>query len=238
MNMKLLCLYTLLLVACSISRGDIIVVYNVDFENPPHVVDQPVVTGVGTDRPYDAAGFVVRDSLADFTTQVASREGGFLSFSPESYSSSGLVRLSWDMAMLTLGPNGPETAAVSVDLYNSGNESWSAITTYFMQDLTIQIAGMNVGAFTLGQQDSFEFLLNMDTGLYDTYLNSSLVLNDQSFGSGLSVANVAFGADFDASPTYAIDNFRWEIIPEPSTLILLILGGLGVAATKKRRYKA
>jgi hypothetical protein len=233
MNMKLLCLYTLLLVAFSMSRGDIIVVYNVDFEDPPHVVDQPVITGVGTDRPYDAAGFVVRDSLADFTTQVASREGGFLSFSPESSSSSGLVRLSWDMAMLTLGPNGPETAGIIID---------GVATIYFMQDLSIKTGagsgGLTLGTFTLEQQDHFEFLIDLDSYFYDVYFNSSLVLGDQPIGIGTEIAYVTFGADFDASPTYAIDNFRWEIIPEPSTLMLLIIGGLGVAATQKRRYKA
>lgn len=232
-------LFLFMLVASTMSRADIIVVYNVDFENPPHALDAAPVTGSGADRPWSfTPNVMIRDSLADFTTQVAAFEGGgMMSFRPESPSTSMIVRLSWDMAMLTLGPNGPETAGIAIDSSGGGG-----IWMFFMQDYTIQIGpgfgGITIGSFTLGQKDNFQFLLDLDSGLYDVYMNSTLALSNQALGVGFDVANVFFGADYLANPTYAIDNFRWEIIPEPSTLILIILGGLGVAATQKRRYRA
>ncbi len=83
-----------LLIAFSVmaSEGPADVIYNVDFENPPHIVDQQIVVGSGSDRPQFAdTSVIVRDSPADFTTQAASLEpAGAMTLSPGITFSEGL----------------------------------------------------------------------------------------------------------------------------------------------------
>lgn len=222
----------LMVFGASEARSDL--VYSVDFENPPHVVDQQVVTGSGTDRPSFAdTSVIVRDGPADFTTQVASLEpAGAMSFSPGTVFTTGIALVSWDMAMISLGSSGPETAAIAL---NPSPGPASPIVIFFMEDLSIELSlggvdPSDVGSFVLGQQDGFAVQIDLDNGLYDFSMNGSVVLNDQPLGSDWNLSDVSFSRDNLADPTYAVDNFEWEIIPEPGTVFLLALGALGLVA--------
>jgi hypothetical protein len=209
-------------------------VYSVDFENPPHVVDQQVVTGAGTDRPYFVdASVIVRNSPADFTTQAASLEpAGSMNFLPGTVFTAGIALISWDLAMISSGSGGPTTAAISID--PSPGPS-SSIFVYFQTDLSIKVDDNTVGLFTMGEQDHYDFVIDIDNGLYDFSFNGSLALNDQPLDSGWDLRMVSFGRENLEDPTYAVDNFEWHVIPEPSTALLVLLGGFFVVVQRIRR---
>lgn len=209
------------------------VIYSVDFENPPHVVDQQVVTGMGSDRPQFAdTTVIVRDSPADFTTQAASLEpAGAMTFSPGVIFTSGIALVSWDLAMVSSGAGGPITAAVS--LSPSPGPS-SSIFVFFKTDLSIEVDGNDVGSFALGQQDHYDFVIDIDNELYDFSLNGSPVLTDEPLDTGWDLSHISFGRENLEDPTYAVDNFEWQVVPEPATVLLLLLGGVSCLRLKRR----
>ncbi|MCO5068272.1 MAG: PEP-CTERM sorting domain-containing protein [Kiritimatiellae bacterium] len=229
---------TLILVGLSIavavppSFGDMI--YNVSFEDPPHTLNAPVATGAGlSDRPDLTIGSVItRSGLADFSTQVASLEpAGRLRFFDSTPSSSGLVLLSWDLAMLSFGSGGgPNTGELSIDAGGGGS---GTMIMSWQNDFDIVFASTVVGTFALNQQDHYELLLDLDNDRYDFALNGSPVLTNQTLGVSFNVQNVVFGAENLQDTSYAVDNFKWDVVPEPSTWLLFSTGCL--AAVYGRR---
>lgn len=212
-------------------RADVI--YNVDFENPPHVVDQPVVTGSGSDTPSGAdPSVIVRTGVADFTTQVASLEpAGAMNFFSATPSSTDIALISWDLAMLSFGTGGgPDTAAIAIQSSAAGS-----IIVDFRDDFDIQVGGVSVGSFTLAQQDTFLFAFDLNSDMYDFSLNGSPVLTDQPLGSSFDIQNVLFSRENLENPSYAVDNFQWTVIPEPSTIVLMLLALGGLALGRIRR---
>lgn len=210
--------------------GDVI--YNVTFEDPPHSLNTAVVSGSGSDRPIWAVGSVIaRSGVADFTSQVASFEpAGQLGFYSVAPPSTGLVLLSWDMALTAFGPGGPDTAAVLIQTSPSGNGSMSM---FWQTDNDFRIGSTEISSFTLGEQDHYEFLFDLDNDQYDFAFNGVALLTNQLLDASFDVQNVLFGAENLRSPSYAVDNFRWEVVPEPSTWLLISTGCL--AAVYGRR---
>lgn len=208
------------------SIGDMI--FNATFENPPHTLNSAVATGSGfSDRPDLTIGSIVtRAGLGDFSTQVASLEpAGLMRFFSSTPTSSGLVLLSWDMAMLSFGSGGgPDTAAVSISSDGGGG----AMYMFWQTDNDFQIGGTAAAAFSLGQQDHYEFLFDLDNDRYDFAFNGVALLTNQSVNASFNVQSVVFAAENLQSPSYAVDNFRWEIVPEPSTWMLISTGCLSV----------
>jgi hypothetical protein len=207
-------------------------IFNVDFEDPPHTVNQQVVTGDAVNLPTGAdPTVIIRTNLADFTTQVASLEpAGAMGFMPDTSVQNGLVSLRWDLAMISLGGgSGFSSAAVAIQSTSDGG-----LSLEFLDDMTITLNGMNIGTFSLGESDHYEFLFSLDTDVYGLTLNGAPVLADQPLSATFDLQNVLFSRANLEDPTYAVDNFKWEIIPEPSTAILLLLGSLGLAAGRPR----
>lgn len=211
-------------------------VYSVDFENPPHVVDQQVVTGSGTDKPFFAdTSVVVRDGPADFTTQAASLEpAGAMTFLPGTVFTAGIALISWDLAMISSGSGGPTTAAISI---NPSPGPSSPIFVFFQTDLSIEVDGNSIGSFTMGEQDHYDFVIDIDNGLYDFSLNGGLVLDDQPLDSGWDLRDVSFSRENLEDPTYAVDNFEWQVVPEPSSMLLIVLGGISFVVQWVRRNR-
>jgi len=223
--MKPLSLLCGVLILIPLAHADII--FDVDFESPPHTLDAPVTRCSGNDVASSTSGdVVVRDSLADFTTQVASLEpAGAMSFSQAVPVSAGLVTISWDMAIIDLGPTGPETAGILIQSSGGGGGPQAL---FFNDDLTIDQGSGTLGTFTLGEQDHFEYLFDLDNDLYSFSINGSPAISSDPLGAAFDVQNVVFGADFLAGPDYAVDNFQWSVIPEPSSLLLMLVAGLGL----------
>lgn len=211
------------------SHGDMI--YNVSFEDPPHTLNSPVANGGGIDQPSGTIGSVIaRSGIADFSSQVASLEpAGLMSFFSDSPISSGLVLLSWDLAIIGFGPGGlSDTAQVSVNSSGTG-----PLLMTWQRDFDFTIGGASVATFALDQQDHYEVLLDLDNDTYDFAFNGVPVLTNQAVESSFNVHYVNFGSENLQSPTYAVDNFRWEVVPEPSTWLLISTGCL--AAVYGRR---
>lgn len=218
-------------VAVPPSFGDMI--YNVTFEDPPHTLNSPVATAEGmVDRPRGTIGSVItRDGVADFSSQVASLEpAGLMSFFVSTPVNSGLVTLSWDLAMIDYGPNGPPEAAV---LIQTGSGGSGTMSLYWESDSDFRIGPQNVATVTLGEQDHYEFLFDLDNDVYDFAFNGAPILTNQALDASFDIQNVLFGAENTRAPTYAVDNFRWEVVPEPSTWLLISTGCL--AAVYGRR---
>jgi hypothetical protein len=243
---KFLCIAVCLSGMCICqSHGDII--YDVSFEDPPHVVDSPVVIGSGTDRPTGTQGdTMIRVGIGDFASQVAvigPSSASIMAFSPGTIFSSGLVSLSWDLAMLSM----------SAGLYQAGVsfEPDSALgggplIVNFLNSNTIQVQTpsanvTNIATFTLGQQDSFAVSIDLDADLYSISVNGLPQIQDDSMGSAWNLQSVVFYGGFLQTPEYAVDNFLWQTIPEPSTCLLMLLAGIALRCRrisdhwKKRR---
>ena len=151
-------------------------IFNVDFEDPPHVVNQQVVTGSAIDRPtYAEATVLARTNVADFTTQVASLEpAGAMAFFYDPAVTSGLVRLSWDIAVLSLGTGGGlDTAAVTIQSSPTGVGD---VFIDYEYDFDLEIADVDVGTYALGNQHHLEFLFDLDSDVFSVWLNGFLVL--------------------------------------------------------------
>lgn len=211
------------------------IIYDVNFEDPPHVLDSAVVSGSAADRPSTVVpDVIVRDSLGDFTSQVASLEGGgIMAFNPTPVFDSGVALFSWDLAMLSTGGIELEQAYVSIDPEPA--TGGGALIFLFMLNGDIEFNGTPIATYTLGSQDAFEVAVDLNNDLYDVTLNSSPILADVPLSAGWSPDLVTFGRGFTADPRYAVDNFQWQIIPEPSTiaLMLLALGGLAVGRVRR-----
>ena len=220
----------LTLVTCI--RADYI--YDVDFEAPVHTVGTPVTLDGNANTPSLANGNVfVRSGLADLTTQVASLEpAGNMSFGVVPQYSTGVMVITWDMVMLNFGASNALRNAV-FDIESNADGPYVYGT--FNLDSTIEINfGQASAPFTLAEHNHFEAVFDLDSDLVDFFVDGIQYLDDHSIGA-TSPDAVVFGRDSTTNPYYAIDNFQWQIIPEPSTLFLLALGGCGLLLFQSRR---
>ena len=77
----------------------------------------------------------------------------------------------------------------------------------------------------------------------DYYFNDSLVLSGASFGTGVGALATTNGmgrfAMFDSTARtdldYLFDNIQVQVIPEPATMGMLLLGAVTVLAVRRRR---
>lgn len=231
------------LLSSTLARADI--VYNVTFEEPPHFVGQPPVTGTGTDRPTPTANeWEIRNDIAGFASQVAylpdwGTPGGAMGFVPSGVYASGIHSIMWDASMLSLDltSGGLEIATMitsdgsgpietlGIDFLNNG-----AIT---VTDISDGGFGETVGTWMPGDVFAFHAILDLDADTYDFFLNGSLVIDSQPLGADANISAVSFNRPFSTAE-FALDNFRWEIVPEPSSIILLLCGGCILAGSRRR----
>ncbi len=213
---------------CTSGYADII--YDFDFEEPDFTADTQITSGSG----YIADGDVyVRTGIADFSTQVASLEpAGSLGFGSAPVQTSGVVLISWDMAVVSLGSaSGTDYSAAFL---LSLSEGASIVGTY-QYDSTFEINGQNVASYTLGAQSQYSVRIDLDFNAYDFLIDGITIIDDEPIAMSAYPQSVVFTREFLTSPEYGIDNFRWEVIPEPASLLLLMLGGAGLYVTRSTR---
>lgn len=224
----------LLLIYAFAACADII--YDVDFEAPVHTVDTPITVNANNDTPSGTLGgtVIARTGLADMSTQVASLEpAGNMSFTADQDLITDISLLSWDLAFISTTT--PGFSSVSIQL---GADGGPAIQVLYRQFNVIEVDGTSVGPFTAGQSDHFQFSFNLDANFYDLAINGSPVLTSEPIGDTWALRTVSFGHPSLSSPNYAVDNFQWTVIPEPSTLALLFAGVFGLAVRRALHAKA
>lgn len=233
---------TLLLLSSLLAHADII--YNVTFEYPPHVVGQEPATGTGSDRPLSpASGWEIRDDIAGFGSQVAVLPvtgGGLLNFGPGGVFDAGIHSIMWDASILTPDPSEPLQV---VTLIGGGDDALTDLGINFLVngDLTVydsaSIGNVVIGTWLPGDVFQFHALLNLETDTYDFFLNGNQVIYGQTLETDASITGVSYQRPFSTAG-FALDNFRWEVVPEPSSVLLLLSGGLLLLSRWRKKEHA
>jgi hypothetical protein len=211
------------------------IVYNVNYENPPHINGSAVITGTGADRPFSADNTIAATGIGDFDSQVAVASNGGMSFFPSTASSAGLVSISWQYAMLSFS----DGLSIESGMFIFSSSGPALITLLWQDDNTIMmqssLGSTNIGMFALGVHDDYGVLIDFDANQYDFSINGNPLLVGVPIGASQDAQFVTFDNYQISSPTYAIDNFRWEIVPEPSSIMLIAVAGLALAGRRLRR---
>ena len=190
-------------------------VYDIDYE-PPAYTDGQAISGAG----------IISDSINGFSSQgLLIRDGGGVNFySPETYMS-GVHAVSWDF---TIPVDQSSSLIINGQLNSSAGVLFSVTMATGFTGYEIQYGdGFPIKPsvpFVVGQAYSFEVLMNLDADCYSFWLDGNLLEDSVAM---LSDANL-YAVDFDQNQTpglqAGLDNFRWEIIPEPSSLGLTLCG--------------
>lgn len=206
----------------SLVRGDII--FNVNFENPPHAVGSQAANG---SPPYyvTSGGFGIAN-VPEFGSQgastTASGSGNSMLFDSGTTYTYGLHSISWDWIQYSYSDVFSPDSAVNMGP-SELNLAHSQGSIALSQELGLLTPYS--GAYSTGTVYSYLFLIDLDTDAYDFWINNTAVLTGQAFMEPASLSSVTFNAPWQSD--HAIDNFRWEIVPEPSTISLLMVGVLG-----------
>ena len=207
--------------------GDII--YDVTFENPPHVVGSPPVTGSGWDRPSTEDYVTISNGISGLPTQSAFVDsmGGFggMSFFPSKGNTSGLIRVSWDMVMLYI--EGPDDPQAYVNIPASSGAEYFAVKFYLAGIIQVDDAvngATNVGTYALNDANAFEFNFDLDNDRYNMSIDGIPVLTGAQMELTRDLWYVSFTGGGLGNNAFAIDNFQWEVVPEPSAFVSMLLG--------------
>ncbi|MBU0677153.1 MAG: PEP-CTERM sorting domain-containing protein [Verrucomicrobia bacterium] len=212
-------------------------VYDIDYEPPTYTNGQQV--GGGSTE-------TISDSINGFSSQgLLVHDGGSINyFAPGGLTdpfTSGLHLVSWEFAI-------PESHGSS-QVINGQLHSLGVGGVLF--DTTLSISGSTGNEilygsgfpnrpgipFNIGQAYSFEVLMDLDANHYSFWVDGNLLEDSVSIPSDADLFLVDFGQNQIIGLQAGIDNFQWQIIPEPSSLILLLCGGTLLMTWRRRRQR-
>ncbi len=218
---------------CIASRawGDII--FNVDFEDPPHSAGSQAANGPPPE--YVTSGGFGIAYVPEFGSQGAqtiapgSLDSSMLFDSGTTYES-GVHSITWDWIQYSYSsyPFGIDSA-INVGpsqinlVHDNGN------VALLQTGVLVDPYG---GSYSTGVVYGYSLLIDLDSYSYDFMINGTTVLDDAALSDDASISSVQFNNPWGSD--HAVDNFRWEIVPEPSTLVLISLGILGVCGRWRR----
>jgi len=214
------------------TQGYASVIYDIDYEPPVYTNGQHI--GGGQNE-------TVRDDIAGFDSQaVLIESGGGLVYSASESFSAGLHQISWDFGVPVEQSSSEiismrlRSASVDVTLTGSALSS-----TYLVEYGPHPLGQPRLSVpFDIGEVYSFQLVLDVSAALYDLYLDDIQLLDDEPLQFGPDTFDqVRFTQGQTVGLQAGLDNFSWIIIPEPSTYLLLLLGGLGSGVRWLRRRR-
>jgi hypothetical protein len=233
--------YRLLLSACiffatDYARADVL--FNVDFESPTYTNGQVVAGGAGPHEPtYSNGGVVVSDGVTGLGSQAALLSGpvGSMTFWPDSGSfNSGIHLISWEMSTPGNSSGGGVTIAGDA----------GSLFYLFLRNVDgfEEIVHSGTGAtypgvifpIDTGRSYGISMLINLDEDYLDFFIDGVLREDNYSLGANATLTYADFYQSNASIQQFGVDNFKWETIPEPSSLLLILCGG---AMLLPRRFK-
>ncbi|MCZ7591562.1 MAG: PEP-CTERM sorting domain-containing protein [Kiritimatiellae bacterium] len=220
----------ILVAVATISAASADLVYDIDYEPPAYTNGQQI--GGGNTR-------TISDSIPGFTSQaLLLHDGGGISYyAPQPYTT-GLHSISWDFGVPVDQSSteiiGMLLGSAHVDVTMSGSPS-----SYLIEYGPFPLGAPRQSVpFQIGQVYSFHILLDLDSARYALYLNGNQLLDDAplQFGSS-SLDYVSFGQSQTLGLQAGLDNFRWEVIPEPISILLILLGGSFLISSSRRKHE-
>ena len=200
--------------------------YDISWDNPPHEIGSAPSTdssGASPDRPTSVQQVTTRDNISGMDGPAAVLEGyenSFIGFFPNQTFTSGVHRISWWAAMLTMDPN------TSVIAQTVAGQTGNPVACSFINGGDITLNQNTIGTWALGEIYKFETLLNLDSDTYDFFFNGNQVITGQALEPNANISQFGFQRPYGSSE-FAVDNIQWEVIPgipEPGTISLLMLG--------------
>ncbi|NCC53072.1 MAG: PEP-CTERM sorting domain-containing protein [Spartobacteria bacterium] len=233
--------YLIPLIALALGAGAAIVysdiIFDVDFENPPHVAGSPPVTGSSVNQPTGISGsWDIATGVADFSSQVAlldSTSGG-MGFVPSDVYTTGIHIFRWEYALVTVDSSQGQLQT-SVMFINDGmSRPAQEVIISYLDDGTLNISdplngGTGVSNWLLNQSATYALTIDLDSQTYGFTVDAQPIVTDTPLNPGAFLTGMSFQTPFNM-PSYGLDNFQWQIIPEPTTLglMLVALGALGL----------
>lgn len=200
------------------------IIYDVTFEDPPHVFG--AYTATGAPPTYPSSGSALVTNMPGFSSQ-AGLVAGYLGFNAPVPFTSGVHSVSWDFMNLSentlgIGPNAALFANSGLYLAHGvlGGVSLFESGSVVVYD----------GPYSVSNFASYTFTIDLDARVYSFAINGTNVLTDRALPDATTSLD-SFNFQRPGNNEFAIDNFRWEVIPEPSTS-LLILSGLAVISSR------
>lgn len=208
-------------------------VYDIDYEPPTYTNGQQI--GGGSTE-------TISDSISGFSSQgLLIHDGGGISYITSEAFTTGVHLVSWNFAVpISQGSSQIINAQV-------GGQSQSV---FFDTTLSISGSGNEIRygdpfptprpsiPFNIGQSYSFAVTVNLDANYYSFSVDGVLLEDTISIPQDTYLDVVSFGQNQTLGLQAGIDNFRWEVVPEPATLALLLLGGAALCLARRSQQVA
>jgi len=205
------------------------IVYNIDYEPPTYTNGQQV--GGGTTE-------TITDSINGFSSQaLLIHDGGGLNYLAPSTFTSGMHLVTWDMSIPTVQGS---SSILNVQLIAEGGPTLFS-TTAAGDASTLRVeygSGFPMRpsvTINEGQSYFFQVFMDLDADYYSFWLDAALLEDTVSIPSEASLWLVGFGQNQSLGLQAGIDNFRWEVVPEPTSALLILLGGFGIYLARHRK---
>jgi len=225
--MKLISLAALLFLSATLTVvADFI--YNIDYEAPTYTNGQQI--GGGSTE-------TISDSINGFTSQaLLIHDGGGIDYLAPAGFTNGVHLVSWDLSI----PTQQGSSSIIYAQLGSGPILFDTHVTGDGSGLSVEYGfgfpqrpSISINS---GQSYAFEILMDLDANYYSFRLDGSILEDTVSIPSDASLGDVFFGQNQTPGLQAGIDNFRWEIVPEPSSFVLLLIGCTGVYLARRRQH--
>ena len=225
-------LLALSLCASVVSHAFSDIVFNIGYEPPSFTNNQEIGGGFGA---------TISDSINGFSSQgVLLHDGasGGLNYSSSETFTTGvhLVSWSWTVPNTTqgagtlIGASLISSPSIEFSTYIGGNGS--AIELYYGPRYPDQ---PHI-SLNLNQSYNFQVLVNLDAYTYSFWLDSTQLEDAVGIPATSALGYVDFHQDQTVGTQAGLDNFRWEIVPEPASIALLLLGSTGIYLARRHRH--